>query len=70
MITEKMLEFQILTEILGMVSGIPADRFEFEDNIYNKAAMEDRQRALLKEFLEPYMMAQGVEVVDIAEKSE
>lgn len=58
-----MLEFQILTDILGMLARIPGDRFEYGNNLYSKAAIEARQKELFKEFIESYMIAQEAEVI-------
>ena len=65
---EKMLEFQVLTEILGILKHVRGDEFEFEGNLYNKAAIAKRQSALFKELIEPYMVAQEAEF--ITEKSD
>lgn len=70
MIVERMLKLQLLSNLMEMMSRIRGDRFEFEGNLYSKAAVEASYKELFSEFIEPYMMAQNVEVVDITEKSE
>lgn len=70
MIVEKMLELQLLSYLMEMMSHIRGDRFEFGGNLYSKAAVEARYNELFSEFIEPYMVAQDAEVVEITEKSE
>lgn len=62
-----MLELQLLTNLMEMMGHISGDRFEFEGNLYSKAAVEAHYKELFSEFIEPYMMAQNAEVVDITE---
>ena len=65
-----MLEFIILSDTLERIAHIRGDRFEFEGNLYSRSAIEARYKELFAEFIEPYTVAQNVEVVDITEKSE
>lgn len=65
-----MLKLQLLTNLMEMMGHIRGDRFEFEGNLYSKSAVEADYKELFAEFIEPYMTAQNVEVVDITEKSE
>lgn len=67
MTVERMLELQLLTNLMEMMGHIRGDRFEFEGNLYRKAAVEARYKELFSEFIKPYMMAENVEVVDVTE---
>lgn len=70
MTVEKMLELQLLGDIMEMMGRIRGERFEFEGNLYRKAAIEARYKKLFAEFIEPFMVAQTVEAVDITEESD
>lgn len=70
MTVEEMLELQLLSGIMEMMGRIRGERFEFEGNLYQKAAIEARYKKLFAEFIEPSMVAQTVEAVDITEESD
>lgn len=65
-----MLELQLLTNLMEMINHIHGNKFEYGGNLYSVAAVRARHKELFSEFIEPYMVAQNVEVVDITEKSE
>ena len=70
MTVEEMLELQLLGDIMEMMGRIRGERFEFEGNLYRKAAIEAHYKKLLAEYIEPFMVAQTVEAVDITEESD